>query len=93
LRRRDIRRATFVWPLVQPCSSIAGTSSAPRICVLPVPVPVVFLEDTVPVSWLSVTSAGIARAMSRRACSQSKREVARSLTVATRSRAIDSKSA
>ena len=46
-----------------------------------------------PLSEAIVTSAGTARERSRSACSQSKRELARSLTVWTRALATDSKSA
>ena len=88
LRRRDISVATCFWPAVQPLSSIAGAAIALRMP----PLPPAALE-IVPLSSRSVTSAGTAREMSRSACSQSKREDARSLTVWMRVSAIAWKSA
>ena len=73
---------------MQPVSSIAGEVIALRTGELP-PAPL----EIEPLSVLSVTSAGMAREMSRSACSQSKREDARSLTVWIRVSAIALKSA
>ena len=73
---------------MQPLSSIAGAAIALR---RPLPPPAAL--EIVPLSSLSVTSAGTAREMSRSACSQSKREDARSLTVWMRVSAIAWKSA
>ena len=88
LRRRDISVATCAWPALQPLSSL-GRSAA---IALWRPLPPASLE-IVPLSSRSVTSAGTAREMSRSACSQSKREAARSLTVWMRVSAIAWKSA
>jgi hypothetical protein len=87
LRRRDISVATESWPVVQPFSSIAGAVIALRT-VLPPPD---WLEIE-PLRLSSVTAAGMAREMSRRACSQSNRDDARSRTVWMRVSAIDWKS-
>jgi hypothetical protein len=88
-RRRESSVATCFWPVVQPCSVTAGASIAPRT-LLPPPFAPVEIE---PLSEVSVTSFGMAREMSRSACSQSKREAARSLTVWMRVSAICWKSA
>ena len=64
-----------------PCSATAGASIAPRT---PLPPPAFAPLEIEPLSEVSVTSVGMAREMSRSACSQSKREAARSLTVWTR---------
>ena len=84
-------RATAFWPVVQPSIWIAGTSSAPRSGELVPPAPL-WLDTEAP-SVLTLTSCGRARARSRKDCSQSKRWVARSRTVATRAWAADWKSA
>jgi hypothetical protein len=90
-RRRAIRRATARWPLAQPSSWMAGTSSAARSAELVPPAPP-WLDTEAP-SVLTVTSWGTACARSRKDRSQSKRCVARSRTVAMRAWAADWKSA
>ena len=87
--RRAIRRATSRCAGAQPSIVIAGAEMAVRSALPPPPAPVLMS----PVSDFSVMSAGMARERSRSACSQSKREPARSLTVCTRALAIESKSA
>ena len=84
--------ATARWPVVQPSSWMAGTSSAERSAELVPAEDPLSLETDAP-SVLTVTSAGRARARSRKDCSQSKRCAARSRTVATRACAMDWKSA
>ena len=88
-RRRAIRRATCVWPGAQPVIVIAGAEIALRSAP---PWPPASVEMS-PESWRRLTSCGMARERSRSACSQSKREPARSRTVCTRALAAASKSA
>jgi hypothetical protein len=94
VRRRDIRTATCRWPVVQPASEIAGALMSVRSGSLVAPLLAApESPDSEPVIELSVTSAGIAREMSRSACSQSKRALARSLTVCRRCSVVAAKSA
>jgi hypothetical protein len=89
-RRRAMTRATLVWLLVQPTSSIAGTVRLAR-SVEPLTPPT--FGEIEPVRLFSVTPSGSARERSRSACSQSKRTPARVRTVSTRWIASASKSA
>jgi hypothetical protein len=76
-RRRERSWATWVCVVAQPLSSMAGEAIALRMAEPPAAESL----EIEPVSDVSVTSVGMAREMSRSACSQSKREAARSLTV------------
>ena len=79
---------------MQPLSWIAGAEIADRTVELPVRLRSRRRRCAiVPLSDVRVTLAGMARETSRIACSQSKREDARSLTVWMRVWAIASKSA
>jgi hypothetical protein len=89
LRRRDSSVATVFCVGVQPVSSTAGAAMAVRTVEPLPPAP----PEIVPLSEVSVTSDGTTREMSRSACSQSKREDARSLMVWIRVSAICWKSA
>src|SRR5215207_3052260 len=87
-RSRDSSTATFFWPRVQPLSPRAGAEIAARTAEPPPDA-----LDIEPFREVSVTSAGTTRETSRSACSQSKREDARSFTVWIRVSAVAWKSA
>src|SRR4051795_10688862 len=82
LRRGRISLATSDWLLVQPLSAIDGAAIAAE----PPLVDGVLCAPVEPVSVLRCTSLGSARDRSVSVFSQSKREPARPLTVATRGR-------
>ena len=86
VRRRAITRDTEDWLSVQPTISIAGDLTALRSDPVEPPPPPskVTPGATVPISEVSQTSPGSARARSRMARSQLKRLSASEVTVSTR---------